>query len=145
MNWPVEDIAGYKVCAIAPAACVADVTTWIRAKRPEELVGCCRWLACMNPHSYVVAMQDASFSNALHAADWLIPDGIGVVLASKILGGRIRERVTGSDIFWGVMNELNKSGGFSVFFLGSTAVVASFPWISLETKKVPCRYNASKN
>jgi len=50
----------------------------------------------------------------------LIPDGAGVVLASKILGGQIRERVTGSDIFKGVLEALDRKGGHSVFFLGAT-------------------------
>jgi N-acetylglucosaminyldiphosphoundecaprenol N-acetyl-beta-D-mannosaminyltransferase len=120
MSQPFENIVGYKVGTLGPAACVADVAAWIRAKRPAESVGQGRWLACMNPHSYTVAIQDAPFSNALRAADWLIPDGAGVVLGSKMLGGRIRERVTGSDIFFGLMKELNQAGGSSVFFLGST-------------------------
>ena len=58
----------------------------------------CRWLACLNPHSYAVGLDDLPFARALRAADWLIPDGAGIVLASQLLGGRIRERVTGSDI-----------------------------------------------
>jgi N-acetylglucosaminyldiphosphoundecaprenol N-acetyl-beta-D-mannosaminyltransferase len=119
MSHPVEDIAGYKVATLGVLACVADVVTWIRNEQRADRVGPCRWLACMNPHSYVVALEDASLSRALKASDWLIPDGVGMVLASKILSGRIRERVTGSDIFWGVMAELNVHG-CSMFFLGST-------------------------
>ena len=61
-----------------------------------------------------------SFQQTLHAADWLAPDGAGIVLASKLLGGPIRERVTGSDIFRDVQVELNRQGGYRVFFLGST-------------------------
>jgi N-acetylglucosaminyldiphosphoundecaprenol N-acetyl-beta-D-mannosaminyltransferase len=120
MSQPVEDIAGYKVGTQGVQACVADVAAWIRGERHANTVGQCRWLACMNPHSYAMALNDAPFTRALHAADWLIADGTGVVLASKILGGTISERVTGSDIFWGVMQELDRLGGNSVFFLGST-------------------------
>jgi len=80
----------------------------------------------MNPHSCVVSLSDLQFSEALRLANWLIPDGTGVVLASKILGGQIQERVTGSDIFNGVLTELNKSDGFSVFFLGSTDGTLNF-------------------
>lgn len=36
------------------------------------------------------------------------------------MGGQIRERVTGSDIFRDVYVELNRLGGYRVFFLGST-------------------------
>ena len=117
MMRPGEDIAGYTLSALSIQACVTDIVAWVKQ---AGSTGPCRWLACMNPHSYVLALDDTSFSQALHSADWLIPDGVGVVLASKISGGRIRSRVTGSDIFRGVMVELNREGGSSVFFLGST-------------------------
>lgn len=120
MSNRLEDIAGYKVVTLGVEPCVADVVASINAERPENVSGQGRWLACLNPHSYVVALGDARFSKALQAADWLIPDGAGIVLASRILGGAIRQRVTGSDIFFGVLSELNRSGGASVFFLGST-------------------------
>jgi len=80
----------------------------------------CRWLACLNPHSVVMAGKDAAFKEALNGADWLIPDGTGIVLASRVLGRGIRERVTGYDIFKGVHEELNSAKEVSVFFLGST-------------------------
>jgi N-acetylglucosaminyldiphosphoundecaprenol N-acetyl-beta-D-mannosaminyltransferase len=115
-----ENIAGYKVGTLGVSACVRDVVGWITGVQADARSERCRWLACMNPHSYAVSLNDLAFSKALHEADWLIPDGAGVVLASKILGGQIRERVTGSDIFKGVLEALNKKGGHSVFFLGAT-------------------------
>ncbi|ACT59470.1 WecB/TagA/CpsF family glycosyltransferase [Hirschia baltica] len=79
-----------------------------------------KWLACINPHSYVVAKNDENFETALKSADWLIPDGIGIILASRLLGAPLPERITGFDVFENVMCDLNGRGG-SVFFLGSTA------------------------
>jgi N-acetylglucosaminyldiphosphoundecaprenol N-acetyl-beta-D-mannosaminyltransferase len=109
-----EPILGYAVERRPAAVCVADMASW--AVRGDA----CRWLACLNPHSYVVARDDAAFAESLRAAHWLVPDGQGIVLASRWLGGAIRERLTGSDVFSGVMRELNRMGGASVFFLGST-------------------------
>ncbi|KJS08382.1 MAG: hypothetical protein VR73_05950 [Gammaproteobacteria bacterium BRH_c0] len=80
----------------------------------------CQWLACLNPHSYAVAKGDAQFNAALMDADWLIPDGAGILLASRIQGGNIRERITGSDIFWQMHKLMDRAGGLRVFFLGST-------------------------
>ena len=117
MSPSVENIAGYAVGTQNISACVADVVAWIEQAQPDAP---CRWLACLNPHSYAVALDDPPFAQALHAADWLIPDGSGIVLASKLLDGQIRERVTGSDIFRDVQMELNRLGGYRVFFLGST-------------------------
>jgi len=119
MSHSVEDIAGYRVATPGLQGCVAEVVEWVRNKPPMDRAPC-RWLACMNPHSYVVALEDAPFSRALKASDWLVPDGVGVVLASRILGGRIRERVSGSDVFQGVMAALNRLNGGTAFFLGST-------------------------
>ena len=79
-----------------------------------------QWLACLNPHSYVVACDDKGFSAALHGADWLIPDGMGIVLASRVSDGNIERRVAGFDIFYGLQSALNKNGSARVFFLGST-------------------------
>jgi len=77
-------------------------------------------LVCANPHSVEVAQRDWLFREALMTADLVIPDGIGIVLASHFLGGKIRERVTGTDIFLGLNQALNRDDGRSVFFLGST-------------------------
>jgi N-acetylglucosaminyldiphosphoundecaprenol N-acetyl-beta-D-mannosaminyltransferase len=82
-----------------------------------------RWLACLNPHSYVIAREDPDFRQALCEADLLVPDGAGVVMTSRFVGRPVHERITGSDIFHGVHDRLNRRGGASVFFLGSTEEV----------------------
>lgn len=78
------------------------------------------YLACANPHSIVVSSADAIFEDALKASDILVPDGVGIIIASKFFGGGIRQRITGSDIFYYLHGELERRKGFSVFFLGST-------------------------
>ena len=109
-----ENILGYLVARGGVAGCVDSIVAWI--SRGEDS----RWLACINPHSYTEARRQPHFDAALHVANWLIPDGSGIVLASRVLGGEIRERVTGSDIFQGVLQQLDNDGARSVFFLGST-------------------------
>jgi N-acetylglucosaminyldiphosphoundecaprenol N-acetyl-beta-D-mannosaminyltransferase len=84
----------------------------------------CFSLFCLNPHSYVLSLNDNIFSKALHSANWLIPDGIGIVLASKFFGNSlIKNRITGADIFYGVSHQMNLTNFMSVFFLGSTEEV----------------------
>ena len=109
-----EELLGYSVVSEGRSACADAICEWI----DDGVHG--RWLACVNPHSYVEALRKPTFAAALHAADWVIPDGAGIVLASRMLGGSISERVTGSDIFRGVQHLLDKKGGRSVFFLGAT-------------------------
>jgi N-acetylglucosaminyldiphosphoundecaprenol N-acetyl-beta-D-mannosaminyltransferase len=108
-----ENVLGYKVYRAGLQSCVSEILESLETSGPP------RWLACLNPHSYVQAQGDSQFSRALKGADWLIPDGVGIVLASKWRRGAINERVTGSDIFETLLGGLNRAGGKSVFFLGS--------------------------
>ncbi len=109
-----ENILGYAIATQPPRPCVARICDWL-AHGAER-----KFFACANPHSLVLAQEDAAFRAALQAADLLTPDGAGIVLASKILGGTIRTRVTGSDIFAGLSAALNELGGHGYFFLGAS-------------------------
>jgi N-acetylglucosaminyldiphosphoundecaprenol N-acetyl-beta-D-mannosaminyltransferase len=107
-----EDVLGYSV-VVEREACIKDIASWV--KEGDS----CHWLACVNPHSLAVAKGDEAFREVLLGANWLVPDGSGVVLGSKLTGGGITGRITGSDVFEDVNTYLNEVGG-SVFFLGAT-------------------------
>lgn len=113
-----QDILGYPVDTLSVDECVESISSVLRGE-PEDSYGCA-WLACLNPHSYAVALDDQAFANALKDAHWLVPDGVGVVMASQVLGRGVVERVTGSDVFFGLQQRMNAVGGMSVFFLGAT-------------------------
>lgn len=94
----------------------------------EELLGAARdgrkvLVACLNPHSYVVARGRRRFQDALRAAGVLLPDGVGILAASRILRGSVRERVTGHELFVGLNGGLDQNGGGSTFLLGATSEV----------------------
>ncbi len=113
-----EKILGYAVDVFSIDECAESIFAHLCASPiPAER---CAWLACLNPHSYAGALNDGLFNRALQDANWLVPDGAGVVMASRILGGRIRKRVTGSDVFTELHLRMNAVGGMSVFFLGAT-------------------------
>ncbi len=109
-----EYVLGIPVSSLSRNACLEKIIAMVQEGKLGHIV------VCANPHSIEVARRDLLFMEALMTADLAVPDGIGVVLASRMLGGRIRERVTGSDIFLGLNQALNEEGGRSVFFLGST-------------------------
>lgn len=106
-------ILGYPVFSSLPNDCVSEIIESLSEYHSRS------WLVCLNPHSYVTAKKDSAFLNALLSAKWIIPDGVGVVIASWLLGCPIAGRVTGYDIFIGLSSELNRHHK-SVFFLGST-------------------------
>ena len=109
-----EHILGYSVTNQPLAQCLELIAGWLDAGEKNKV------FVCANPHSLVEANNDPLFQQAIHNADLVTPDGVGIIIASKVLGGTIRKRVTGSDIFWGLSAELNKTGGRSYFFLGSS-------------------------
>ncbi len=109
-----ENILGYAVTGLPREQCLDRIETWLNNDAQQKT------FLCANPHSLVQAVGDPLFQQALHDADLVTPDGTGIVLASKILGGAIRERITGSDIFWGLSDRLNEAGGKSYFFLGAS-------------------------
>lgn len=130
-----EDIVGYEVCGGNRQDVVNCVTEWLRADDRK-----CRYFACLNPHAVEVAAADEVFHNSLQCADFLTADGIGITHASRILGGKIRRRITGMDVFLGVNEAMNLDGGFSCFFLGSTedtlkkirhAMASQFPGVKI--------------
>ncbi|RDH81025.1 MAG: glycosyltransferase [endosymbiont of Galathealinum brachiosum] len=113
------DILGYQTSA---SGVKGDVeTTWDLIKSGSKG----SYIACTNPHSLVVAKTDSYFSESLQNANILLPDGIGIVLAAKILGINLTERVAGSDLFLGLSHKANSSDGLKYFFLGSTEEVLS--------------------
>ena len=80
-------------------------------------------IATPNPEIVEVARKDEEYKNIINSSDIVTPDGIGIVYASKILKGNIKERAAGFDIVCGIIKELDKIGG-SVFLFGSKPGVA---------------------
>jgi len=78
-----------------------------------------RIINTINPHSYCIAKKDTKFNEALKSSDLLLPDGIGIVWASKFLQSKKIKKIAGYDIFIHLLELLNLSKG-SCFFLGAS-------------------------
>lgn len=73
----------------------------------------------LNAHSYNVSQFDAEFREALLNSDVLVPDGVSIVLALRLLNRERIKKIAGEDLFYYEMERLEKTGG-KCFFLGST-------------------------
>jgi N-acetylglucosaminyldiphosphoundecaprenol N-acetyl-beta-D-mannosaminyltransferase len=73
----------------------------------------------INPHSYIIAKSDDSFQEALKASDILIPDGSGIVLASKFIYKKNIKKVAGSDLHKFLLEKINKKNG-KIFYMGAS-------------------------
>ena len=90
---------------------IKDLVVKGRLGRPSYLV---------KPNAEIVtyAQKDNEFKAVLNSAGLATPDGIGLLLASRILGNRFKERVGGPDLMESILR-LAAQNGYSVFFLGS--------------------------
>ncbi|MDM5332377.1 WecB/TagA/CpsF family glycosyltransferase [Ureibacillus composti] len=65
-------------------------------------------IVAINPEKIIKANEDPALKKLLNEAEFQIPDGIGVILASKIQKGQITSRVTGVDMMLRLCQEAAK-------------------------------------
>jgi len=70
-----------------------------------------------NPEFLVTAKHDREFKDILRHADLSVADGIGIVIASRILGKPAPQRITGNDVV-AMLSELSAKNSFSLFLFG---------------------------
>lgn len=78
----------------------------------------CSLIVTPNSEIVVNASKNKKLQQLISQADLIIPDGIGLVYASKIIGKPLKERVTGIDFLESIIAYLEKTDQ-SIFFLGS--------------------------
>ena len=93
----------------------------------EQIMLMLRWakartskVVCLaNVHMLVEAYRDRTFSNVLHSADLVTPDGKPLVMMLRRLGIKHQNQVAGMDVFLNLC-DLAQQTGIKVYFLGST-------------------------
>lgn len=83
----------------------------------------CRQIATVNPEFVMTAGQDPQFMTVLQEADICIPDGIGLVYASRWIGTPLPERVAGSELVYRLAEQAAQYG-WRLFLLGAAPGVA---------------------
>jgi N-acetylglucosaminyldiphosphoundecaprenol N-acetyl-beta-D-mannosaminyltransferase len=76
-----------------------------------------------NPEIVNLARQKEDYRETLNHAALVLPDGIGIIHAGKILGTPLKERVPGIDFAMGILEQLAKEGR-RLFLLGAKPGVA---------------------
>ena len=104
------NILGIKVNKITMAQAVEKAETFFDGK-PHMVV-------TPNPEIILECKKDEKLKNIINSADLVLPDGIGVVIASKFLGDAVPERVPGFDF----VCELLKTNHSFYFFGGKPGV-----------------------
>ena len=81
------------------------------------------YIVTPNPEFLVKAQKDEEFKNILNQADLSIPDGVGLVFASLLLGERIKERIAGVDLMEAICKRAAKKN-WPIFLFGAGEGVA---------------------
>lgn len=78
---------------------------------------------CLNPHSYIEALNDRRFWDALANAETLLADGVGIIWAKKLIRKTPPPRITGYEIFASLCARHAASPKNRIFMLGATDAV----------------------
>lgn len=81
------------------------------------------FVAFMNPDCLNIVYRHAEYRKALTHAARILPDGIGIKLACRILGISLKANVNGTDLFPRLCERAAREG-FSLFLLGAKPGVA---------------------
>ncbi|TCP26008.1 N-acetylglucosaminyldiphosphoundecaprenol N-acetyl-beta-D-mannosaminyltransferase [Scopulibacillus darangshiensis] len=71
-----------------------------------------------NPEILMYSEKDQEYRGILESATMVTPDGAGIILAGKILGKPLKERLAGYDLFLRLLTASAKKG-YKVYFLGA--------------------------
>lgn len=111
-----ERYLGVDVCRVSMSETLMEIDDIIQKRRLSFVVA-------INPEKIMKARVDINLKKLLNSASIQIPDGIGVVLASKLSSGKIKSRVTGIDLMENICN-LSSEKGYKIFMVGAKPGVA---------------------
>jgi N-acetylglucosaminyldiphosphoundecaprenol N-acetyl-beta-D-mannosaminyltransferase len=110
------DVLGVRIDDVTYAEALGVLRAAIAARVPHVVT-------TPNPEIVMHARRDAAFRAVLNRAQLNIPDGIGLVLAARLAGDRLREHVQGTDLVYLLAADAAKAGQ-RWFLLGGFGDVA---------------------
>jgi N-acetylglucosaminyldiphosphoundecaprenol N-acetyl-beta-D-mannosaminyltransferase len=113
---PSVDILGVRVDDVTYAEALAILRQAIERRVPHVVT-------TPNPEFVMLARRDAAFRAVLNRTALNIPDGIGLVLAARLAGDRLRAHVQGTDLVLMLAAE-SAARGERWFLLGGFGQVA---------------------
>jgi N-acetylglucosaminyldiphosphoundecaprenol N-acetyl-beta-D-mannosaminyltransferase len=101
--------------------------------------GQCQYVVTPNVQHVVMLEHHEGLRRAYEDAALVLPDGMPVILASRMLGRGLPQRVTGTDLVLELFSSASENGGMRVFLLGAGPGVAQ-----LAARKINSRWPAVK-
>lgn len=123
-----EQYLGVSVSPLTYEEIIDDIQKRIDAGKTSTVIA-------VNPEKVMAANRDPLVKELINESTYQIPDGIGMIIASKLKGGKIRERVTGVDMM-GRLLRFAADKGYGVFLYGAKEEVVSKAKENLE-RQIP--------
>ena len=121
-----EKVLGFDVCTESPKEMLENI--FKSYKKQEQL-----FIVNMNPEIIIANYNNEKFKEILNEQKYQIPDGTGIVWASKKNKGNIKQRITGIDL---MIDICEKSQGYNarIFLYGSKPGIATLAKENLKNK-----------
>jgi len=114
-------ILGMEIDALTMEGAVDQLWAWINDSSQTQG---CRYVVTPNVDHAVLLKENKDLQAAYRDAHLILADGHPVVLASKLLGQPVPERVAGSELVPRMFDFFNHYGDLKVFLLGAAEGVA---------------------
>jgi len=112
-------IFGFEIDAVRMPEAIERLFSWI-----DEPNGQCRYVITPNVDHTVLFQHHEGLQRAYSEAGMVLADGMPVVVAARLLGRRVPERVAGSDLVPALLSAGQQRGNLKVYLLGAEAGVA---------------------
>jgi N-acetylglucosaminyldiphosphoundecaprenol N-acetyl-beta-D-mannosaminyltransferase len=112
-----RDFLGIPIDLVRMPDVLAETLSWRAARR-------CGYITLINPHSIIMCARDPEMSCAILDSDIVLPDGVGIILASRLLGYGQCHRVAGPSLMLSLC-DAGRANGLRHFFYGGTEGVAA--------------------
>ncbi|MDX1805953.1 MAG: WecB/TagA/CpsF family glycosyltransferase [Paenisporosarcina sp.] len=106
-----ESYLGVNVSALSYEGIISEIKSKMINNEQSTIIA-------VNPEKIITAQKNPEVKELINHSTFQIADGVGVLLASKVKGGKITSRVTGVDMM-GKLLDFAASEGHSVYFYGA--------------------------
>ncbi|MCU0641485.1 MAG: WecB/TagA/CpsF family glycosyltransferase [Candidatus Margulisbacteria bacterium] len=111
------ELAGIKIDNVTLGEAAAQVEKFIESNHPHLIV-------TPNPEMIVACQHDRELKEIINKAALRVPDGVSLVVVSRLLGTPLKERVSGIDLLLRLA-AVGAGLGWKIFLLGGAPGVAA--------------------
>src|SRR5579884_1316337 len=116
-------VLGVRVDRLSQQQTVDAIDQLVARRRESSDPPLCQQVVTVNPEFVIEAQHNSLFRQCINQAALVVPDGMGIVWATRFLGTPTPERVTGTDTL-PLLAKRCASKGYRLYLLGAAPGVA---------------------